>query len=376
MSFEFKNRIRHAGRVILPPSKSEAIRACLLLALSGDSPELAVKGYPKETLCEDVLCAIGAAGFLGNSPYVGGSAALLRMLLPIELALFGRAEVYCEPRLVSRGIEELEEALGVRAEKGKNRIVLTKKLDMERLFIDCSRSSQFLSGLLIALPLIPHDCEIIIKNGLVSRPYAEMTCDFVRLFGGRIEETGEGFITHPSRYAAPESLPVSGDVSYAAVFEAMNALGGSVEVIGKSDVTRQPDKRFFELVNENECDITDCPDLTPLLAAVACGKNGETVIRGTARLKTKESDRAEGVAQMINDLGGNAEAGENSLLIRGRGGLDGGCCSVLSDHRLVFAAAVMAMISSTPVVIDDIGCVKKSAPQFPHDIKRLTGKGI
>lgn len=378
MIISIQNGILPSGTVILPPSKSEAIRAALLLGLCGSDPLLALRGFPDAPVCADVECAINASYDIGApEAYVGGSAALMRMILPYKL-IAGGAVIYGEPALLDRGIREIEDCLGVKAVRKEDRIIIDHPSGIREqtvFAIDCSRSSQFLSGLLIALPLIGHECEIVIKNGLVSKPYTDMTLDFVRLFGGIADETATGYTVCPSVYSPPDRQKVTGDRSYAAVFEAMNALGGSVNITGATDDTRQPDKVFLKMFRMAECDITDCPDLLPVLAAAACGKTGDTVIRGTARLKDKESDRASGIVSIINALGGSAETSENAVVIHGSGCLIGGRCSVSGDHRLAFAAAVMAVISEKPVVIDEAECVNKSAPQFWNDLERI-GYGL
>lgn len=377
MDMLLQNGIRPKGTVTLPPSKSETIRAALLLRLSGEDPERAVAGFGAP-YCSDICDALLAAKEL-KTAYVGESAALMRFMIPVQAALFGRVTISADEVLFSRGLKEIEDCFGVSLERIPGTTLIYKKAVIKRktrFEIDCSRSSQFLSGLLIALPLLRHDCEIIVKNGLVSSPYAEMTLDFVRLFGGRIERTDTGFITHPSRYTAPEALHISGDASYAAVFEAMNLLGGRVEIVGAGGTTRQPDRDFLKYAAMAEVDITHCPDLLPLLAAVACGRNGDTVIRGTSRLKTKETDRESGTVRLINSLGGSAEAGCDRVVIHGRGGLRGGDCGELHDHRLAFAAAVMAMICEAPVIVRNAQCTNKSGISFWQDMQKLYGDGI
>lgn len=371
MDITLQNGIAPKGRVVLPPSKSEAIRAALLLGICGCDPSRATEGF-EPPFCEDLNRAAAAAGEL-SSAYVGESAALLRFLIPVQAALFGRISVRAEERLLARGMREAEECLGVSLIPRNGVIEAELRLSRSSYTVDCSRSSQFLSGLMIALPLMDRDCGIIIKNGLVSKPYADMTFDFVRLFGGRIERTRRGYAVRPSRYRAPERVPVTGDLSCAAVFEAMNILGARVEIAGSSENTRQPDGEFKRLAALDECDITNCPDLLPLLCAAACGKKGETVIRGTARLKTKESDRERGAAALINGLGGSAEVGNDCVIVRGSGRLRGGIADTMNDHRLAFAAAVMAMICDEPVTVTNAECVGKSAPGFWNDIRRLTG---
>ncbi|MBO4383948.1 MAG: hypothetical protein J5854_00830 [Clostridia bacterium] len=378
MILGIRNGIKPVGAVSLPPSKSEAIRAAILCGICGSDPARAIADYAGMPVCDDVKYAIAAAKDIDrHEAYVGSSAALLRMILPYKL-LAGGAEITADDVLLERGIREIEECFGVEGKREGNLLSLhipPEKKNMSRFVIDCSRSSQFLSGLLIALPLIGRECDIVIKNGLVSKPYADMTLDLVRLFGGLLEETETGYRTYPSRYSVPNKLPVTGDRSYAAVFEAMNLLGGSVAINGADENTRQPDKDFINLAGKAECDIKDHPDLLPLLAAAACGKKGDTVIRGTRRLKTKESDRESGTVRLIRDLGGSAEASCGAVTVHGTGRLSGGECSSLGDHRLAFAAAVMAMISENPVTLHGAECVSKSAPQFRDDLERI-GYGL
>ena len=370
-----QNGIRPKGSVTLPPSKSEAVRAALLYALSGEDPALAVKGF-EAPFCRDIECAIGAARGLGGAANVCESAALLRMLIPVSLALCGRAEIEGSEKVFMRGIGELEECFKASARIEKSRLYMEKTLDKSVYEIDCSRSSQFLSGLLIALPLTGRKCEIVIKRGFVSKPYAHMTAELVRRFGGRIEETERGFLTYPARYTAPEAAPVAGDESYAAVFRAMNFAGGQIEITGSAGDPLQPDSAAEELMGKSESDVTDCPDLLPILAAAACVKRGVTIIRGTARLKAKESDRESGIVQMIRDLGGEAFVGENCVVIGGEGRLAGGECSSMGDHRLAFAAAVMACVCEKPVLLHGAEAVEKSAPAFWKDLSRLLDKGV
>ena len=371
MEITIQNEIKPWGSVTLPPSKSETIRAALLLRLSGEDPERAVAGFGAP-FCSDICDALLAAKEL-KTAYVGESAALMRFMIPVQAALFGRVTISADEELFSRGLKEIEDCFGVSLERIPGTTLIYKKAVIKRktrFEIDCSRSSQFLSGLLIALPLLRHDCEIIVKNGLVSSPYAEMTLDFVRLFGGDIERTDTGFITHPSAYTAPERIPVHGDRSYAAVFEAMDLFGGEVTVWGERD-PMQPDSDFLLISSLPVIDVTDCPDIMPLLAVTACGKAGETVIIGTGRLSSKESDRPKAVEALINSLGGSAEARENSLVIRGSGHLAGGRCSSFGDHRIAFAAAVAALISNSPVTVEGAECVSKSAPRFWEDLVSL-----
>lgn len=370
MILEIKNGIKLEGRAELPPSKSEAIRALLLTALAGGDISRVTEGF-RAPFCDDIVSAAEAAGRLTDLPDAGSSAALLRMLVPIQLVLMGRARVRASAALISRGHAELETVFGAPLRISDGIVEMDHPVTGGVFEVDCSRSSQFLSGLMIALPLVDRECEIVIKNGLVSAPYARMTFDFVRAFGGSIEFTERGYVTRPSRYEVPERIPLTGDESAAAAFEAMNALGSRVEIVGKGRDTRQPDGAFMRLLPLDDCDISDCPDLTPILAAAACAKDGDTVLRGVGRLKTKESDRARTAAELIRAIGGCAETGEDELIVHGGYKLRGGECSAANDHRIAFAAAVLAGICEEPVILHGAECVTKSAPRFWEDLAAL-----
>ncbi|MCR5809075.1 MAG: hypothetical protein K6G56_05885 [Clostridiales bacterium] len=369
-----RNGVMPKGKVFLPPSKSEVIRRALLLGLCGEDPRKALAGYEGTPVCRDTAFALEASSHLAGEVCAGESAALLRLALPVKL-IMGGGDITGEENVLRRGIWEYEECFARCFARRRERISLgdTRGIfqNKTRFVIDCGRSSQFLSGLLIALPTLDRECEIIIKNGLVSRPYADMTLRIVREFGGIIEETETGYRTYPSKYRAPENARAAGDTSYAAVFKAMNAMGGRVELCGADEDTTRPDAVFPDPAAISECDITDCPDLLPVLAAAACGKSGDTVIRGTSRLRTKESDREKETVRLIRALGGEAHIMGDRILVRGKGGLSGGEYRAANDHRMVFAAAAAALISEKPVEIIGAECVEKSAPAFFEDIKKL-----
>lgn len=377
MAYKLYPRAKLAGRVALPPSKSEAIRAALLLRLSGGDPYEALRGYAGQMLCDDICHAIEAACALDRCPDAGESAALLRMTVCIQAALYGRVRVRAARRLWERGLWEAEECFHMPLDYSEGLVTGTAEVNADgRYEIDCSRTSQFLSGLLIALPLLPRECEIRVIKGSVSKPYSDMTADMVKRFGGDVEIARGGFITRSSCYEKPDELTIHGDESYAAVFRAVNLLGGRVEIEGSNEASFQPDKDFLKLAALCDCDISDHPDLAPLLAVTACGKTGETVLRGTARLKTKESDRESGAVRLITELGGSAENEGGRIMINGTGRLRGGVFDPRGDHRMCFAAAVASLICEEPVVILDTECVNKSAPGFWRDWKELLEGGM
>lgn len=369
MDVRIKNGICPAGEAHLPPAKSEVIRAALLFALSGEAPERAVRGFDAP-FCDDVYHALRA--FSAPVPDVGESAALMRMLIPVLIEKRGEARLFARPRLMERGIFELERCLGAVALSGRGELYMRASLDRKEFDIDCSRSSQFFSGLVIALAGSGRECTVRAR-GMVSAPYAAMTLRMAREFGARIEGAGEEYRILPAKYSSPESITISPDRSAAAVFEAMNLFGGMVEL--PAGGYEQADSGFLRLAEKEDVSIRDCPDLAPVLAVAACRKMGETVIRGTARLRSKESDRESGTVRLINGLGGEARVIDDGIAITGRGGLKGGCIDPANDHRMAFAAAAAAMICAEPVVIRGAECVNKSFPTFFGELKRLCPEG-
>ncbi len=390
MILRINNSIPLRGTVDLPPSKSEAIRASLLLALSGAAPEDALMGYEGASVCLDTAAAIESARGLergGGGLRAGASAALLRMLLPVCLALFSHAEIKAEEGLLARGHAELESALGVELTVRDGVISARKKLLPGRYRVDCSRSSQFLSGLLLALPLLSGDSEIELCGARVSMGYADMTLRYARAFGAvydadRVEPDTRLIRVSASSFSKAEPFYLingcpayaSGARSYAAFFLAANAMGGEVGLSGLDDSTLQPDAAFPELVGRERISLDPVPDLLPPLAAAAGALPQTTLFTGTGRLKYKESDRPRAMARLVNALGGGAEAGKDTLAVHGGRPLAGGECFPENDHRLAMAAAMLAPLCKGPVLVHDAECVSKSAPDFWKDYQKLGGE--
>ena len=191
MDIRIDNRIKPRGGVSLPPSKSEAIRAALLYALAGEDPEKAVACFPAP-YCGDIMAALAACRDLSRA-YVGESAALLRFLIPVQAALYGKVSIRAGEALYKRGLSEAEECLGVSlAPDANGRIEADVPLTAARYEIDCSRSSQFLSGLLMALPLLPRDSRIVLTAPVQSVGYINMTIRTMAKFGVEIVSLGSG----------------------------------------------------------------------------------------------------------------------------------------------------------------------------------------
>jgi 3-phosphoshikimate 1-carboxyvinyltransferase len=328
----------------------------------------------------------------------GESGTTLRFLLPVASALGINAEFIGHGRLPERPMSALNNALrenGAVISADNLPIKVSGQLHPGVFRVPGNISSQFISGLLFALPLLDGDSEIVIEGKRESVGYIDMTLDTLRSFSINIEGTPSGYkIKGPQKYIEPDSSRVQGDWSNAAFFLCAGALGGETDITGLSLDSRQSDRAVVSILKDFgadvkcgdiisvrgnglrgiKIDISQCPDLFPTLAATACAALGDTIFTNAARLRIKESDRIEAVEKMINSLGGFAESTEDSLTVHGTGTLPGGEVDSFNDHRIVMAAAIAACICENPVIIHDAQAVNKSYPNFFEDYRKLGGK--
>ena len=357
---------RH-GTMTVPVSKSHAHRVLVAEFLSGRGGLLA----PAAGDCDDVLAtkrclaALGAARATGLSlaPVTldcGESGTTRRLLGPVVAALGLRPAWVTKGRLASRPqVDYAQLAPGVHELAG-------------------DVSSQFVSGLLFALPLLDGDSDLRLTSPLASRGYVEMTRDVLRAYGVSVEETAWGFrVAGRQRYRAPADGPrVETDWSGAAFPLAMNALGSGIRLsdgcaAGLLADSRQPDRAVVGLLaalaraGEAALDVDACPDLFPVLAVVAARRAGRTRFTGIRRLRLKESDRVAAMADALARFGVAADVSEDAFAVDGRAApLRGGAFRSFADHRVAMAVAVGATAADSPVEIDDAACAAKSYPDF------------
>ena len=242
-------------------------------------------------------------------------------------------------------------------------------------------SSQFITGLLFALPLLDGDGEIVLTTPLESRGYVDLTLDVLRTFGIRVEERADAFHVPGNQHYESRDFTVEADWSQAAFWYAANFAGGQVDIQGLNMDSKQGDKvialQYWQLAKpgEAELDVSQCPDLVPPLAAMAAVRAGTTHLTHAARLRMKESDRLSTVAAALRAMGAQVEEGADSLTIHGRERLPGGgtvdCCN---DHRIAMMAAVSAAFAQEPVKLLGAECVKKSYPEFWNHFIQLGGE--
>lgn len=304
------------------------------------------------------------------------SGSTLRFLLPVAGALGVDAVFTMAGRLPRRPLSPLQEELmrmGCYITRPTvDTLRCQGQLRAGNYTISGSVSSQFISGLLFACALIPGVSRIHITDRLESAPYVTMTQEAMGLFG--VDTTA--FLIHGGgRFHSPGNLPVEGDWSNAAFFLGAQALGSDLEIQGLNPCSSQGDRAVSALLAALSQRISisarDIPDLVPILAVVAAGKQG-AVFTDIMRLRLKESDRAASVAAMLRSLGIRTDVTENQLTVH-PGIFQGGAVDACGDHRIAMAAAVAATVCQSPVTILGAECVEKSYPQFWAEYRRLGG---
>ena len=382
------------GALTAPPSKSALLRLTLLAALGDGLCEIDCSRLPEDAqyLCR-ALAALGASvgeadGRLHIGPIgrpaaearidCGESAAVLRFLLPLAAALGTSVCFTGSARLLRRPIAPLlraMEAHGCRCDTAHG-LSVSGRLVPGDYTLPGGVSSQFFSGLLMALPLLPGESRLRAAGPLVSAGYIDMTRQMLTRFGVRTELDGAAYvIPGGQRPSLPAVTAVPGDWSGAAVWMAANALGSAVTVRGLDPESPQPDRRIQDYVNQMppELDVSQHPDLLPMLAVLATAGKHPVRLVNAARLRTKESDRLRTAAALVTSLGGSAEVREDGLALR-PGRLRGGTADAAGDHRIAMAAALAATVCTEPVTLAGADCVKKSYPAFWEDFYRVGGR--
>ena len=313
------------------------------------------------------------------------SGSTLRFVIPIAAALGTDAEFIGRGRLPQRPINIFIRELG---SKGVNFLTetmpykTTGKLCGGTYSIEGDVSSQFVTGLLFALPLLEEDSEIVLTSHLESRPYVDITVDMLRKYGIVVEESESFYRIKGGQKYTPHDEKIEGDYSQAAFFFVANALGSDVELENLNVESVQGDKRILDIISQTNsngsigsfrADCSDIPDLVPILAVLAAFGSGESVIYNAQRLRIKESDRLETTAAMLNNLGGDVQVKADGLIIRPTGKMHGGTVESFGDHRIVMAAAIAATAVDGEVVIKGAEAVEKSYPDFINDYKMLGG---
>lgn len=335
-----------------------------------------------------------------NAIELGNSGTSMRLLTAVSALGQGKYVLTGTKRMQERPIAHLLEALvelGVSArslnENGCPPVeIVGDQLKGGSARVNCSLSSQFLSGLLLIAPFANKNVDIAVSHGPVSRPYIDMTIDVMRRFGVDIERSGyDNFHIQAPRHYQCDNYTVEPDCSNASYFWAAAAINkGSIKVKGISADSVQGDLKILDCLQEMGClieydadgirvtggalnaitvDMGDMPDMVPTLAVVAAFAGGTTRIDNVAHLKEKECDRLTAVATELQKMGGDVRINENSLLINGSD-LHGAEIETYNDHRIAMCFAI-AGLNIPGVKIKDESCVEKSFPDFWNVFQKL-----
>lgn len=391
---------RLKGEIEAIPSKSAAHRLLICAALADRATEIYCPSLSKDIeATADCLRALGAGieyrrgSFFVQPIYkvnndalldCGESGSTLRFLLPVACALGGGARIKMHGRLPQRPLsplwEELEEHGAKLSRPEADIISVSGKISAGDYRIRADISSQYVSGLLFALPLLDGESSLSLEGSIESQGYIDMTSQAQRNFGIEFAFDGRVFsVPADAAYSSPAVVQVEGDWSNAAFWLAADALSdGAIKVNGLLDDSLQGDRAVVELISRIRqgnavIDVKDVPDLVPVLAVLAAVSPGVTRFINAGRLRIKESDRISSVCRMLSALGADcAEEAEGLTVFCG--GLRGGTVDGENDHRIVMSAAVAAIACRENVTILGAEAVEKSYPAFFEDYKKLGGK--
>lgn len=404
------------GSVAAPPSKSDVHRAIICAALSRGKCTVAPVALSndikatiacveslgaKTKLNGDKLTIDGSALFSNSSAALdcGESGSTLRFFVPVAAAGGVKTRFVGHGSLVTRPIGLFSDVLpdkGVECvTRGTLPLEIDGRLKSGDFEVAGNISSQFITGLLFALPLLDGDSKIVLTSPLQSEAYVNMTIYTMSKFGVSVERTDYGYFVRGNQSYTPHDYRTDGDWSQAAFFVVAGAISGDVTVRGVDLSSTQGDKEIVAFMRKFGADIEvgegfvrarksplsavkidarQIPDIVPILSVAAAYADGVTEIFGAERLRIKESDRLRTTAAMLSSFGVKVEEKPDGLIIYGNSELTGGKVDGSNDHRIVMSAAVAALCADGKTEITDMESINKSFPSFFEEYKQLGGK--
>lgn len=376
---------RLSGVITPPPSKSQAHRLLIAAYLAGG--EVRVSNLAESQDIAATKACMAALKDPGEGvPMLdcGESGSTLRFLIPVALALRGGGVFTGRGRLMERPQEpyyEIFREKDIFYEQGDGALTVRGALTPGVYALAGNVSSQFVTGLLYALPLLPGPSEIWLTTPLESAGYVDMTLDALARFGVVVEYDGERVFHIPGgQIYKPRDCAVEPDWSQAGFWYAAKGIGNAVETTGMNLNSAQGDRILEEWAkqlsksSEVVLDLSGSPDLAPPIAAWCALRDGQvTRLVNAARLRIKESDRLSAIASELTKLGGKIEEEADSLTIRGVPTLRGGEVDSHNDHRIAMMAAIAATRADGPVKLRGAEAVQKSYPNFWEDYAVLGG---
>ena len=376
------------GSVDVPSSKSYAhryiIASCLAKGVS------IIKNYDK---CIDTLSTIEAFLPFGVKYEINGkellidssnfhnvdsvtidckqSASTIRFLIPLLINYASNLKFIGDKILLSRPMDEYIKLFGNNIKISGSEIIVNKALDLDTIYIDGSISSQFISGIIFNQVIKDYPSTVIIQGKVVSSNYIDLTIDALNQFGANIKRDDNVIYIIPSKIK-PRIIEIEGDYTQAANFIVLDKINSHIEIKGLNKDSKQSDKLIYELLDQDEIDLSNNIDLGPILFAYASTFSKTTKFVNTNRLVMKESNRVLAMVEGLKQFGIEAVIKNNICYITGKKDLiPNGEIDSFNDHRVCMALAILASIAKDKVIINGAECVNKSYPNFFNDLALL-----
>ncbi len=403
------------GEVNIPPSKSLTHRALICASLA--------KGRSIITnviFSDDILATLSSLQHIGakftiedNTVIVQGvrkikydgtilncneSGSTLRFLIPLlslsnkEVIFSGKESLIKRPQSI---YQKIFEENGHMFTQSKDRIVVKGSINAKDYILDGDISSQFFSGLLFALPLLKEDSKIIIKGNLESKSYIDLTIDILEQFGVKIEQIENGYFIRGNQQYIPTNYRVEGDFSQAAFFLVAGVVNGNIKINDLEHDSIQGDKEIIDIIKHMKgkviytengfvteksntagttIDISNCPDLGPIIAVLGALSKGSTTIINAHRLRLKESDRILSTVNTLSALGATIKNIDDKIVIYGKKELEGGVTvDSYNDHRIAMMTSIAVLRCKKEVTLTNSNAITKSYPHFYEDYKSVGG---
>ncbi len=383
------------GCVFAPPSKSMAHRMLMGAGLAKGTSVV-----ENIDLSEDIKATLGILETLGAQYKIeehkvimrgiGGkchhtderlnsneSGSTLRFFIPLVLASGGKFEFFGAKRLFERPLgiyEEICQDQRILFKKHETGLTVEGQLQAGHFKVQGNISSQFITGLLFALPLLEEDSVLEVLPPVESKAYIDMTLEALETFGVKVKREGNVFYVTGNQIYQPKDVTVEGDYSNAAFLDAFNLIGGNVIVGGLREDSLQGDhiyKTYYEVLKEEHpvIDIAECPDLGPILMGMAATGNGAKFI-GTRRLRIKESDRGAVMAEELAKFGIRVDVMENEIVVhKGVLATPSEPLNSHNDHRIAMTMATLCSV--TGGTVEGAEAVRKSFPNYYDEIEEL-----
>jgi 3-phosphoshikimate 1-carboxyvinyltransferase len=402
-----------SGSINVPSSKSQTHRAVIAAALAKGKSTISNINYS-----DDILATIGAMEKIGakfiknpgqlivngsgkvaidddNFVECNESGSTLRFVTPLfalskqKIVFTGKKSLFQRPMGV---YEDIFKQMNLQYQKNEDSLIVSGELLPGRYEIPGNISSQFISGLMFSLPLLKEDSELVILEPYESKGYVDMTIDVLGLAGISVEATKNGYYVKGNQSYKPINIKIEGDYSQMAVYAVMGVLGNDLFCRNMVYPSLQPDSRIIDFIRNSGgqvevkdsgiqfCksetkaavyDVSQSPDIAPILAILAAFSKGESRIINAQRLKYKESNRLLSTYTMLQTIGVEVEMTDDELIIKGVDDYNGGLFDSFNDHRIVMASAASSIRSTKQITIKDAQAVNKSYPDFFSDLIAL-----